>query len=433
MCSSHMIRQRTAALVGAVAVLTVVGALTGAVGASPTADSASPHGAENGNYTADLPFNTDHYPRNENPGGPYNASINHYAGFTKQQFDEKGAPMGVEELDFIIVSNQDVDFSQCQTENTAAFGVDRDSSNPGTETDIDLLRYRENSLFNEHSIVIEFFDDEDLAGPNPEDRGGPGEEPWTEGEGREDGDGDPEVYPDDQIVAHQGYRSGGGPCYGMPEEPGWYQFNSFGNGTSFSGEEVVVDTESHYVYICECDSEAEAREQLGPPPSEQGDGSTESTATATATATPMPDGSDGTERTATETPTETATETPTETATETSTAEPDGSGGGGGDDSNSGDSDGGDSDSGDSGDSGDSDGGDSDSGDNASRETATATATAGGSDDGGQANQQQDQQQQAQQPGAGPATPTVGAGPGFGAVAALAGALLTGLLALRRR
>ena len=424
-----MIRQRTAALVGAVAVLTVVGVLTGAVGASPTADSASPHGAENGNYTADLPFNTDHYPRNENPGGPYNASINHYAGFTKQQFDEKGAPMGVEELDFIIVSNQDVDFSQCQTENTAAFGVDRDSSNPGTETDIDLLRYRENSLFNEHSIVIEFFDDEDLAGPNPEDRGGPGEEPWTEGEGREDGDGDPEVYPDDQIVAHQGYRSGGGPCYGMPEEPGWYQFNSFGNGTSFSGEEVVVDTESHYVYICECDSEAEAREQLGPPPSEQDDGSTESTATATAT----PDDTGDTEETATatetqtETATETATATPTETATETPTAEPDGSGGGGGDDSNSGDSDGGDSDSGDS---GDSDDGDSD-GDDASQETATATA--GGSDDGGQANQQRDQQQQAQQPGAGPATPTVGAGPGFGAVAALAGALLTGLLALRRR
>ena len=414
MCSSHMTRQRTAALVGAVAVLTVVGALTGAVGASPTADSASPHGAENGNYTVDLPFNTDHYPRDENPGGPYNASINQFAAGTQESYDQQGAPDGLEQMKYLKIENQDIDFSECSSSNTAAFGIDRDNDDPGTEVDIDLLRYLEQSKFNDHSIEVDFYEGDELGAPNPPDRGG-------KEEGREDGDGNAELYPDDEIVSHQGYKSGGGPCYGMPEEPGWYQIKGFTNGTSWSGNEARIDTISHYFYICVCDSEEEARQELDPPPSEQGDDdSTESTATAT----PTPDDTGDTEETATatetqtETATGTATATATETATRTPTAEPDDGGGGGGDDDGSS-----------SGDSGDD--GSSDSDDDASQETATATA--GGSDDGGQANQQQDQQQQARQPGAGPATPTVGAGPGFGAVAALAGALLTGLLALRRR
>ena len=407
MCSGHMIRQRTAALVGAVAVLTLVGLLTGGVGASPTADSTSPHGAENGNYTVDLPFDTDHYPRDENPGGPYNASINQFAAGTQKSYNEQGAPDGLEQMKYLRIENQDIDFSECTSSNTAAFGIDRDNDDAGTEVDIDLLRYLEQSNFNDHSIEVDFYEGNELGAPNPPDRGG-------REAGREDGDSNAELYPDDEIVSHQGYKSGGGPCYGMPEEPGWYQIEGFTNGTAWSGNEARIETISHYFYICVCGSEAETREQLGPPPSEQGD---DDTAESTATATPMPDDSDGAERTATRTPTETATETPTETPT----AEPDD---GGGDDSDSGDGGGSDSS-----DSGDSDDGGSD-GDSASQETATATA--GGSNDGGRTSQQ-DQRQQAQQQGAGPATPTVGAGPGFGAVAALAGGLLAGLLALLRR
>jgi len=411
-----MTRERTAALVGAVAVLTVVGVLTGGVGASPTADSASPHGAENGNYTVDFPFNTDHYPRDENPGGEYNASVNQFAAGTQESYNDQGAPDGLEQMKYLKIENQDIDFSECSSSNTAAFGIDRDNDASGTEVDLDLLRYLEQSKFNDHSIEVDFYEGDELGAPNPPDRGG-------KEAGREDGDSNAELYPDDEIVSHQGYRSGGGPCYGMPEEPGWYQIEGFTNGTSFSGSEARIETISHYFYICVCDSEEEAREQLGPPPSEDGstDSSTEQTATATETATATPGDTGSTEETATATgtatptPTETATATPTETVTPTPTAEP-GDGGGGGDDGGSS-----------SGDSGD--GGSSDSGDNASQ--GTATATAGGSD-GGQANQQQNQQQ-VQQEGAGPATPTVGAGPGFGAVAALAGALLTGLLALRRR
>jgi hypothetical protein len=424
-----MTRQQTVAMVGAVAALVVVGVLAGGVGASPSAASASPHGAENGNYTVDLPFATDHYPRDENPGGPANASINHFAGFTKEQFDKRGAPRGVEELDYIIISNQDIDFSGCATENTAAFGIDRDSTNPGTKTDIDLLQYRENSLFKKHSIVIEFYDDEDLAAPSPEDKGGPGEEPWKEGQGREDGDGDPEVYPDDQIVAHQGYRAGGGPCYRMPEEPGWYQINAFGNGTSFSGNPVKVDTKSHYFYICECDSEQEAVEQLGKRPSQRDDGgSNDDSSTVTATPTPESSGgSDGGDSsagaatpTATPTPTDSPTATPTDSPTPTPTDSPTPTPTDSPTPASDGDA--------------EASGGGSDGG-GAGGAAATASATAGGNaeaDSGGSGQQNNQQQVQQNQPGSGPTTPTVGTGPGFGLVAALGGLAAAALLAVRR-
>ena len=291
-----MTDQRAPTIVAAMVMLSMVIVVTGGVGASPSASSASTgHGVENGNYTADLPFATDHYPRSKNPGGPYNASINQLAATTQELFDKKGAPKGFEEVDYIIVSNQDIDFSECSTSNTAAFGIDRDSDDPGTVTDVGLLSYRKNSKFKPHSIVIEFYDNEDLAAPTREDKGGPGEDPGEKGQGREDGDEDPEVYPDDQVVAHQGYKSGGGPCYAMPEEPGWYQMNGFLNGTSFQGEPTVIDIKSHYFYVCVCDSEREAYEQLGAPPGQENPYEQRSTPTPTPTATPTatPGSTDG--------------------------------------------------------------------------------------------------------------------------------------------
>ncbi|WP_254832267.1 hypothetical protein [Haloglomus salinum] len=407
-----MTRNSTVVLVGATAVLLAVSVLAGGVGASATADSG--HGVENGNYTVNLPFATDHYPRSKNPGGTHNASINHFAAATPELFEKKDVPEGLEEVDFIIISNQDIDFSQCSTSNTAAFGIDRDNDAAGTKTDVGLLAYRKNSEFRDHSIVVEFYNDDDLGAKSREDKAG-------KETGREDGDKDPEVYPDDEIVAHQGYKSGGGPCYGMPTDPGWYQITGFINGTGFSGNYADVTIPSHYFYVCECDSEKAAYDQLGAPPGQENpyaDGSESGSgagSTATATATTDSGGSAGastatatTEPTATPelTPTPTATVTPEPTATRTATPTPDDSGGGasGG---------------------AESDGGGASGGGGTGDGTVTASVTVGGGSDGGQ-QVQQDQQ------AAGVTTPTAGSGPGFGLVAALGGVLAAALLAVRR-
>jgi PGF-CTERM protein len=398
-----MTGQRTVAILGAMAVIGAMVVVTGGAGAAAESASVSPHGAENGNYTVNLPFDTDHYPREKNPGGPNNASINHFAAGTQQVYDDQQASDGIEQLKYLRIGNQDIDFSACSTSNTAAFGIDRDNDDDGTNVDTDLLRYLEQSKFNDHSIEVDFYEGDELGAPQEDDEGG-------KEAGRKDGDSNAELYPDDEIVAHQGYKSGAGPCYGMPEEPGWYQIGGFVNGTSFSGSEARIETISHYFYICECSSEAEAREQLGPPPSESDPGpdTMEGTETPTETATPTPDDPDDPERTetATETPTETATETPTETATGTPTPER------------------------------------TEQQERTDQQTGQQERTDQRTEQQERTDQQTEQQeqqeqnevrnQQQNQPGEAPATPTAGAGPGFGAVAALAGALLTGLLALRR-
>jgi PGF-CTERM protein len=365
------------------------------------------HGTENGNYTVNLPFASDHYPRGENG---YNASINHYAAFTPELFEKNGAPKGIEQLQFIIISNQDIDFSECTTENTAAFGIDRDSDDPGTNTDVSLLSYREDTKFKEHSIVIDFYEGDEIAASDRQDKGGPGENPEEEGQGREDGDRNAEVYPDDEIVAHQGYKSSGGACYGMPEEPGWYQIDAFGNGTAFNGNEISINPPSHYFYICKCDSEAEAREKLGPPPSERSDPTTPTptetpTATATATATPTPvdAGSDGTDGGSegsgsndADRDSQVSTATPRQ-ATATATEAPDQGGAGG-------------------------DGG---GGDQQAQQS---------NQQGAQQNDQrpQENQQVRQTDTAIPTTPTIAEGPGFGPGLALVALLGAALLAVRR-
>jgi len=373
-------------LLAAVVVLSVV--TVGALG-TPAAASASgsslPHGAENGNYTVDLPFDTDHYPAPKNPGGPHNASINHYAATTQDLFDSVDSPDGLEKLEWVVIGNPDVDFSQCSTSNTAAFGVDRDNDDRGTFTDINLLDYLEKSDFRDNSIVLNFYDGDEFAAPSQADDGG-------REAGREDGDKNPELYPDDEIVAHQGYRSSAGACYRMPDEPGWYQIDGKANGTNWQGEFAEVQLTSHYFYICECDSEEAAYEQLGLPPGQDdpsatssGGGSTptaapEETATTTSapqeTATTTPESQDETTATATATPApqETATATPAPQATAAS--------------------------------------------------TATATAASNGAN-----RQRAPQNQQGEDL---PRTPTAGAGPGFGMLAAFGALLALGLLARHR-
>jgi PGF-CTERM protein len=364
--------QFSGALLVAVIVLAAL-VVVGGVGAAGTGGAGTNHGAT-GNYEVFLPNEIDHYPGDQNRA---NASIQHLAGL-EGTFDGTPSPKGYEAAGFLIIGNEDINFGQCSTENTAAFGVDRENDDEGTKTDESLLAARENSQFKEHEIVIDFFDQGDLAG-----------EPIA-------------INDVDEVVAVQNE------CYTMPSEPGWYQINGFLNGTGYNGNEFDVTLDSHYFYVCECGSEQAAREQLGPPPSEAGSsGGSESTPTpeatatqtatpeATATATAAPEAT----ATATATPEATTTATATATAESTATAEAtatataandggDGSGGGA---------------------AGGNDGGAS----GGATATATQAAAPGGA---GQA----------------PATPTVGSGPGFGLVAAFVGLLAAALLAFRR-
>ncbi|WP_276258708.1 hypothetical protein [Haloglomus litoreum] len=373
---------RTSALV--VAALSLA-AVVVAGGAAAGGASSTPH--DNGiglNYTVGLPNDQSHQP------GADSADIRHYAA-ANGLFEETSSPDGFERMDTLTIYSQDVLFGTCSTENTKAFGIDRDDDSPGTKTDEGLLSHRENSAFNEHSIYVDFYGGDSLAG-----------EPVS-------------LQDEDQVVAAQ---TG---CYGMPDEPGWYQINARINGTGYNGNYIDTDDQgtvrSHYFYICECSSEQEAREKLGPPPSDEGSGEDpdDGSSTATPTATPEPTATESTgdssgsstatatatpEPTATATTTPTATATPTATTTDTSTDGGASAGGGGG------------------------------AGGGAAGQTATVTATAGADANTGGGGQQT--QQQTAQQADGPGTPTAGAGPGFGLVAALGGVLAVALLALRR-
>jgi PGF-CTERM protein len=197
----------------------------------------------------------------------------------------------------------------------------------------------------------------------------------------------PYMAAEDAVVAAQGAGSSAGPCLTLTDEPGWYQITSFANGTvndnardekpSESAKKVEFELSSNYLYVCECDNRQEAEEKLGPPP-----GSEE---------TPTPSSGD-------DTPTPTQTEAPDDdTPTPTQTAVPD-------------------------------------------DDTPTPTQTEASNDDTPTATAQS-QNTQTQGDGGGNndgggvtnKTPTPGDGPGFGAVAALAALLASGLLALRRR
>jgi hypothetical protein len=361
-----------------------------AIGGGAVAGETSSTDHDNGigaNYTVVLPDEEDHYPGTD--GGA--ASIWHLAA-GGDSFEQTSSPEGLERMDTLTIRNRDIVFASCTTENTAAFGLDYGNNNSGTETDEGLLSHRKESSFNEHSIYVNFYGPDSLAGSPVR------------------------FNAIDQVVAVQQ------DCYDMPDEPGWYQINARINGTGYNGN--YIDTKdagtirSHYFYICECSSEQEAREKLGPPPSDDtsSGGSSGDSSTATPSPTPTPEsddsGSSG----------DSSTATPTDTATATATPTPESA----------------DSDSG-----GDS-GGSSDDGADDRTATATATAASGGSgDDGGDGRSDgqtatataasgDDQQVQQNQQGDGPATPTAGAGPGFGLVAALGGVLAAALLAHRR-
>jgi PGF-CTERM protein len=250
--------------------------------------AAANHGSDSGNYTIVLPEPSDHLPGDQNPE---NASMQNFAQ-SGELFEQAGAPEGFETLDYLETGNPEIDYSDCDSPNTAVFGIDRGNNNTGTQTDTDPLQHMKDSRFREHEIEVDFYSTEDFGG-------------------------DPTyINPEDAIVSVQGAGSSDGPCFTMPTEPGWYQVNGMIRGTTADGEVVEIESKSHYFPICEgCHDEDTAREKLGKPPSQRDDGSDdeETTPTPTATATPTPTESDETDDGGDETPTPTETATPTPT------------------------------------------------------------------------------------------------------------------------
>ncbi|QLD85730.1 PGF-CTERM sorting domain-containing protein [Natronomonas halophila] len=262
--------------------------LVGIVAFGAVTPAAASHVEDGANYTVILPEKSDHLPGDQNQG---NASIIHSAAGGDAFSDT--APNGFETFDRLEIRSEAVDFSGCDSPNTAVFGIDRGNNNSGTQTDTDLLNHMKQSNFRENSLEVVFYSESDFGG-NPT-----------------------YLNPEDAILAVQGAGSSGGPCYTMPSDPGWYQITGTLEGTTEDGESVTINAVSHYFAICEgCHDEATAREKLGPRPSSESsaDPATATptpTPTATATATPTPDGNEATE---TEAATATATAAPTATA-----------------------------------------------------------------------------------------------------------------------
>ena len=260
----------------------------------------APDLTDEANFTVNLPFTTDHYPGDQNEG---NGSIQYFAS-GDQAFHELDAEEGVW-IDWIIIDAVSqgenwIDYSECTTDNTAAFGLDRGNNNSGTQVDEDLVSRQKSNDFRDDGITIEFFDFEDFAG-------------------------DPlRMMPEDAIVAEQGANSAAGACLTMTDEPGWYQIEGFMNGTvadngddepSDDAEEVELRLNSNWIYVCDCDSREEAEQQLGPAPDdpqEEPEDPPEDTPTPTPTPTEEPPEDDPT-------PTE---EPPQDDPTPTPTEEP---------------------------------------------------------------------------------------------------------------
>ncbi|MFQ3318671.1 MAG: PGF-CTERM protein [Natronomonas sp.] len=353
------LQQSAAILVATFLVVWLVAAVAGLSG-TVAADKHTYEDAENyteaGNFTIEAYAQTDHYPGDQNKE---NGSIIYYAKLADIIY-EVGGENGTWS-DFIIINADWIDYSACDTENTAVFGIDRNDTYTGTQVDEDLVEHQEKVTFRDDGLTINFLDWNDFGG----------DPPYFNPRG-------------DEIVANQGGGSNGGTCLTYTSEPGWYTLQGFLNGTEAKAgctEEGNADCQPPesaeksggymwtrpYFYICECDSREEARDKLGPPPNKEGE----------STPTPTQSG---------ETPTATPTATPAPSETPTATPEPD--------------------------------------------DTPTATAADDTGDDTGE-DTPANTETQAQNGGSN-TTPTVGGGPGFGAILTLTGLLASALL-LRRR
>lgn len=303
---------RTLLIVGGVTAVVCLGVAVSPVAADEHRQDNAVDVTDDANFTVAFPFQTDHHPGDQNEE---NGSIQYF--FSPE---DAFAELGVEDEgafgDYLIIDAPWIDYSACDVDNTAAFGIDRGNNNSGTQGDVDLVARQKNVDFRDDGLTIEFYDWDDIANDPPHMRS------------------------EDAIVAEQGARSSSGSCLTVANEPGWYQIEGFLNGTaadsgpdqrpSEDADTVAGMAFSNYLYVCECESRAEAEEQLGPAPDDEpteptptptpeGEETPTETPETTETPTPTP------ETTETPTPTETpaeSTATPEETRTPTSTATP---------------------------------------------------------------------------------------------------------------
>ena len=400
--------QLSAVLLSIALTVSIVGvvALAPVAADSHTKDEA-PQMDEEANFRISAVSQSDHYPGDQNEGeGSMRYSASGADAFTEQDAEE-----GLY-IDYIIIDADWIDYSECTTENTAAFGIDRGDDDEGTEYDEDLVQKQKEANFRDDGITVEFYNWEDLGGDPPY------------------------MAPEDAIVAQQGEGSAGGPCMTMTSEPGWYRIDGFLNGTvadngqgeqpSEDAEQVGVRTKSTYFYVCECDSDEEAREQLGPPPNEEGSGDASSD-DEESTPAPTEDGEassdeEGGEASSDE---ETATESSdgeSDGEEATSEEEPDASEGSESTAEEAGDETG---DETETGDAGDETGDETETGDAGANETAGGNETVNASEVG--AGNDSDQPGQD-----GEDTPSADDGPGFGALVAILALLGSALLLSRR-
>lgn len=258
---------RIVAVLAVLGALFAAGAFVGGVVADDHTHQEAPHYGpdEKGNATFEFLEREDHYP------GARDVEVR-YTQKGGDVYEDVGATDGVA-ADRFVVETDAVDHSDCDSENVATFGVDEDGDG---EYDVDLLQYTKTAMYFDDGIVVEFYDYEDFGGDPPV------------------------VHADDRIVLELSDDAAGGACADTTEEVGFYNAETFLNGTgpmeaNRTDEQYGFTIESEYTYVCECEDEEEAREQIGYDPT-----TPTGTPSGTATATPTP----------TETPTPTPTERP---------------------------------------------------------------------------------------------------------------------------
>lgn len=143
---------------------------------------------------------------------------------------------GLRTIDFYKITTQATQFQDCTPDNARAFGIDRENDDPGTETDDPLLQHMKDYNVTDRVIIVDLYNESDAFGESTH------------------------LNRSDETVA----RLAG--CVMTPQEPGWYQFTGYVNGTNYQGEFQEVQLYSKYFYVCDCENRQQAEQELGPPP-----------------------------------------------------------------------------------------------------------------------------------------------------------------------
>jgi PGF-CTERM protein len=266
--------------IGAVVLSTLL--VVSIVGAVTFGSVVAEHPEDAPDYTQESNFTIWHVSQSDHKPGDQQGSIR-YSAAGEDAFRDQDAEEGVF-IDYIIIDADWIDYSDCDVDNTASFGIDRGNNNSGTQFDEDLVQHQKRADFRDDGITVEFYNWGDI----PEDP--------------------PYMAPEDAIVAEQGENSASGACLQYTDEPGWYRIDGFLNGTvadngrneqpSENAKDISTYVGSTWFYICDCESDEEAREELGQPPGETAYGGApddnETSGESTPTATPEA-GADGNE------------------------------------------------------------------------------------------------------------------------------------------